>query len=206
MIQKSTMKLLHNAIKEYDKLSGKDYLVACHISRKHPMEYLTLRINHHNFWHLLGCKIDKKQEKLPDIYQMCIEQQDITEYLNYTSAVFTCKEKFDVFMEVFNFVEKAKQIRISYTDDTPDFYKFKLANGNSKGIIGYDNEFGRKNIYIPKTTQRKIVASFNNQARRIVYICSRKIGESSFERLEYETAKGVYKEILKSRIECPPLS
>ena len=156
MIYDSTKELLSIAIKEYDKLAGKEFLIGCSISKNHDTEYMVLQINRHNFWHLLGCQLDKSKlkERSLDIYDMCIKGEPIQEYLIYTKDYASSTQKKDPFLSVFNFVEKAKQIRISNTKDTPDYCKFKLVHGNACGIIGYDNDKNTKdpNTYIPKTT------------------------------------------------------
>ena len=152
MIYDSTKELLSIAIKEYDKLAGKEFLIGCSISKNHDTEYMVLQINRHNFWHLLGCQLDKSKlkERSLDIYDMCIKGEPIQEYLIYTKDYASSTQKKDPFLSVFNFVEKAKQIRISNTKDTPDYCKFKLVHGNACGIIGYDNDKNTKdpNTYI----------------------------------------------------------
>ena len=196
MIYDSTKELLSIAIKEYDKLAGKEFLIGCSISKNHDTEYLVLQINRHNFWHLLGCQLDKSKlkERSLDIYDMCIKGEPIQEYLIYTKDYASSTQKKDPFLSVFNFVEKAKQIRISNTKDTPDYCKFKLVHGNACGIIGYDNDKNTKdpNTYIPKTTQNKASQSFNNDNKRILFILSRMIQEHIFTKLEYEATPGLY--------------
>lgn len=196
MIQDSTRDVLSIAIKEYDKLAGKEFLIGCSISRNHDTEYMVLQINRHNFWHLLGCQIDKSKIKNTslDIYDMCIKGEPIQEYLIYTKDCNSSEKKKLPFLNVFNFVEKAKQIRISYTKNTPDYYKFKLVHGNATGIIGYDNDKNTKdpNLYIPKTTQSKASQSFNNENKKINFILSRMIHDTEFKKLEYEATPGLY--------------
>lgn len=79
MIYNSTKELLSIAIKEYDKLAGKEFLIGCSISKNHDTEYMVLQINRHNFWHLLGCQLDKSKlkERSLDIYDMCIKGEPI---------------------------------------------------------------------------------------------------------------------------------
>ena len=89
MIYDSTKELLSITIKEYDKLAGKEFLIGCSISKNHDTEYMVLQINRHNFWHLLGCQLDKSKlkERSLDIYDMCIKGEEMRVELSATIMI-----------------------------------------------------------------------------------------------------------------------
>ena len=205
MIYESTEKLLRTAILEYDKLAGREFLIGCGVGKNHPTECIILRINEHDFWHLLGCQIDKSKSeeiKKHNLYEMCKKGQSVRNYLVYTKDHQSCVEKSRTFLKIFHFVEKARQIRISSTGNTPDYYKFKLVHGNAYGIIGYDHDKSEKDkkIWIPKSTQSKSVGSFQKESKKIYFILSRKIHSNVFTVLEYEAVGGLYMKLK----ECLP--
>lgn len=215
MIHKTTEKILSIAIQEYEKLAGKEFLIGCSVGRNHPTEYIILQLNRHNFWHLLGCQLDKSKLKNStiDVYNMCMKGESVQDYLIYTKDSMSVEQKKDPFLNIFNFVEKAKQIRISDTKDTPDYCKFKLVHGNAHGIIGYGNDRNIKNsnIYIPKTTQSKASQSFNHDNKKILFILSRKIHDCVFKKLEYEVTPGLYMKLAahipsEYKIELPSIT
>lgn len=95
MIYESTEKLLRTAILEYDKLAGREFLIGCGVGKNHPTECIILRINEHNFWHLLGCQIDKSKSeeiKKHNLYEMCKKGQSVRNYLVYTKDHQSCVE------------------------------------------------------------------------------------------------------------------
>ena len=199
MINKSTLELLFSAIKEYDKLVGKDFLVGTYYKKDIPLEYIVIRIQKKNFWHLLGCKLLNTKE---DIYAKCLNGEDITAYLDYTKTAADSKIKYEVFMRVFNFVYYAKQIRISNTDNSPDYYNFRMASGIENGIIGYDTFRHTNNSYFPKTTQRKEVSSYYNQEKKISVILSKSIHESSFDKLEFSSSERLLPKFISEIPDC----
>lgn len=201
MITKESLELIHEAIKEYDKLVNKDYLIACNSSKNQPTEYIVLRINRHNFWHLLGCKVikhaGKNKEVCKDIYAECFNQKDIAGYVEYTHTAQDLKMKYTVFMNIFDFVKNARSVRICKTEDTPEYYQFKIAVGHYKGIIGYDYENKSLSILYPKTTQNKSIASFNsNASKKILYILSKNIDETSYDNVEFTPSKSTFKKLI----------
>lgn len=202
MISKDSMALLHNAIAEYNKLADKDYLLACNLNKNHPIEYIVIRINKHNFWHLLGCKILKKDKNNKtitlDLYNECFLKNDISEYLEYTHTSQELKTKYLIFIKIFNFVNNAKSVKVCKTDNSPEYYQFKIAVGHYSGIIGYDYENKSLSILFPKTTQDKSIDSFDNNksAKRIIYILSKAISDSSFDIIEYAPSEAVFKKVI----------
>ena len=202
MITEESMTLLYKAIEVYNRLADKDYLLACNISKNQPIEYLILRINRHNFWHLLGCKTIKTDTSNSpadiDLYAECLRKHNIAEYLVYTHTAQDLKAKYNVFMNIFDFIANAKAVRICKTDSTPEYYQFKIAVGQHTGIIGYDYENQSLSILFPKTAQNKSIGNFDNDrsAKRILYILSKPITNSSFDRIEYAPSESVFKKII----------
>ncbi len=102
-------------------------------------------------------------------------------------------------MNIFNFVKNAKTVKVCKTDNSPEYFQFKIAVGHYHGIIGYDYENKSLSILYPKTTQDKFIDNFNNDmsAKRILYILSKTIADSSFDTIEYSPSEAVFKKIIK---------
>ena len=194
MISKDTVLLLKKAIKEYDKLVEKDYLIACTISKNHPLEFYVFRIKKENFWHLLGCERINAVLNSEDLYDAFKSGRDIKNDFSYTSTAHSCKEKYNVFMHLFNFVDHAKEIQICKTDGTPEQYQFKIVSGNYYGIIGYDNN--TNGTAFPKSVQRKSISMINSNCMRISFILCKDTKESSFDYLSYCVSKKIFKTLL----------
>lgn len=198
MISQNTMELLHQAIKEYDKLKGKDYLVFYRSGRNEKLLFNILRLQQNNFWHLLGVGYDfAKKQDCPKLYELCLNEQNINEFLVYMHDNQTCMEKYKAFMRVFNFIENTKIVDIGNTNCTPDKQNFDYAIGTKDGIIGYGKDKTTETCF-PKTAQLKNIDNFNN-IKDFVFIFSKNIDALYFDKLEYSVSKN--KEIILSIFE-----
>lgn len=195
MISEDTIKLLNHAVKEYDKLVNKDFLIACTINKNHPLEFYNFRIKKENFWHLLGCERNSSVEiNSEELYEAFKNGRDIREDFSYTLSAHSCKEKYEVFNRLFNFVEHAKEIQICKTNGSPEQYQFKVVSGNYCGIIGYDSN--ERDIFFPKSVQRKSIDGINTNRMRISFILSKPITESTYNNLSYCVSKKLLETLL----------
>ena len=193
MISDEVLEFLKTAFTEYNKLVGKDYLIACYVNKNFPLEFYVFRIKKENFWHLLGCECNEITAE--ELYNIHMNGDDnIQEYLTYTANIHACREKYTVFMRLFNFIDKAKEIRISKTDGSPEQYAFKMAVGNYSGIIGYDSK--NSDILFPKSVRLKTIDSINANSMRIAFILSKAIDESSFDNADYCVSKKLFTKML----------
>ncbi|MCR5205207.1 MAG: hypothetical protein K6E47_09110 [Lachnospiraceae bacterium] len=195
MISEDVQELLYNAIRIYDTLAENDYLIIGRKSLQYPIEYFPIRLKKEYFWHLLGCKAKTNSELL---YNKCKSKEPIANLLDYAngSDVKKCKEKYDSFIKVFDFVKNAKEIRVCDTENTPDRFNFILAMGHFNGIIGYDR-YTESDIYYPKSTQSKSLSEFNskNTARKIIIIIKKKISETEYSLVVYENKKDILRSL-----------
>lgn len=187
MISNESLELLRSAIVVFDELEGNDYLLAYSSSKKQPLNFLNIRIEKKNFWHLLGCKISESTDLSHEIlYEKCFKGDNICQYLEYTSKKAEVKIKYNVFIQLFNFVEKARSIRLCVADPSQ---VFEIGAGNIKGLIGYSK---KDEFYFPKTTQSKSIFEIDKNANnKIIYIIGKEIYEDKYSKLEYEIVEGV---------------
>ena len=187
MISEKIIPLLRQALPIYDRLEGKDYLIACNIRKQFPLEFYVFRIRKENFWHLLGCECLNTDGVLnaETLYDEFKRGHSVREHLSYTSNANGCKEKYEVFKHIFDFIEHAKELRISKTNGTPEQYQFRMTSGNYKGIVGYDsrrtgsreddsqeNNSRGSDYLFPKTIQRKSISNVSREFMRISFILS----------------------------------
>jgi hypothetical protein len=186
MISEDVQELLYKAIQIYDTLAEKDYLILASKSLQYPVEFFQIRIKKEYFWHLIGCKAKTDGNVL---YDICKRRESIKQFFDYTRGnnSYTCHEKYNAFINVFDFVNKAKEIRICDTKDTPDKFNFVLALGNYKGIVGYDKYKNFKYFY-PKSSQTKSIMDFNSKktARKIIAILKKESKEYNYSDLIFE--------------------
>ena len=200
MIAEEIQNLLYDAVKIYDKYIGSDYLIIARSNPKMPIDFFQIRMKEENYWHLIGCGISKKSKFANhQLYQMCLDRKPIAEYLEYAKGggIVISRQKYGVFTDVFDFVDKAKRIRICDTENTPDRFNFAIAAGYDSGIIGYAREKD-KSLCHPKTSQTKSIESFNanKQARRIMAVLSKPCSNSLYSDVVFEYKKDVLKSII----------
>ncbi|MDO5331244.1 MAG: PBECR4 domain-containing protein [Bacillota bacterium] len=190
MISYETLALLQNAITVYDELEGKDYLLAYSSSKKQPLQFLSIKIQKKNFWHLLGCRINDESMINHDmLYEKCINGENICWHLDYTSKKSEVSTKYNVFMQIFNFIDKGRAIRLCIADQTQ---VFEIGAGNIKGLIGYSKDEKGEHYY-PKTTQSKSIYEIDKNANyKIVFVLSKFFGEDVYKTVEYEIVNGIY--------------
>lgn len=197
MISEKVQTLLFEAIQIFDALTEKDYLLFGQRGLRHSIEVFPIRIRKEHFWHLLGCKATKK---IDDLYGRCKKRENIKDFVDYAngSTEKLCFDKYSTFRKVFDFVNKAKEIKICDTTDTPDKFNFVLAVGHYNGIIGYDNN-PFSCFFFPKSTQSKPIKEFNsnNQARKVVAIVEKPYFCPYFNKVSYEIKQNILKEIVQ---------
>ena len=158
MISKDNYELVKKAIKVYNNLKDKTYLILYKVNYKQKSKMMEITILEENFWHLVGCKIDPSFDLTPEqkhqLYLACLAGEDVSEPLIYTRQAQDVSKKANVVIKVFDFVTYAKSIRLCYADGAPEATMFRIGAGSSNGIIGYcDETIGM----IPKTAQQKSI-------------------------------------------------
>lgn len=201
MITNGILELLHNAIYEYDKKCGKSYLVAFSSGRKNEMNVIQLHFTQSYFWHLLGCKLveDSVQGKKAAYYK-CLKREDISDKVNTIHSFSEIQDKYNAFMQVFDFVKNAKNMKIGFTENCPEQFIFRTGIGSLSGMIGYDYpEKGKHGYLIPKSAQRKSLSKVSRNLNKILFILSKKNENTFYFNMEYEIKNGVF-EALKAQI------
>ena len=170
MISKESYELVKKAIKVHNRLKDRTYLILYKTSVKEFSSAIEVSILEENFWHLVGCKIDNSLNLTPfqkhSLYLSCVNEKDISSSLVYTRQLQDVSKKVNVILNTFDFITNAKQIRISYTDNTPEAVMFKVGVGTNCGIIGYCRE---RNGMIPKTAQQKSIYKINPTANDKIF-------------------------------------
>lgn len=197
MITPGIMEILHESIQIYDKLCGKSYLIA--FGSKNDYEFVEIIIKQSSFWHLLGCNLEAdSNEGKNDTYMKCKNREDISEKVSSIHSFSEIKEKSSAMENVFDFIEKASQIKIGYAVGCPEEYIFKIGAGNNLGIIGYDYpNKGKSNLLFPKSAQLKPISKISKNTYKVLMILSKDISQKDYNNIEYEIKKDVYLEIIK---------
>ncbi|MDE6749381.1 MAG: hypothetical protein K2K21_10055 [Lachnospiraceae bacterium] len=197
MITPGIMKILHESIQIYDKLCGKSYLIA--FGSKNNYKFAEVIIKQSSFWHLLGCNLeDDSNDGKNDTYMKCKNREDISEKVSSIHSFSEIKEKSTAMQNVFDFIEKANQIKIGYAIGCPEEYIFKIGTGNNLGIIGYDYpNKGKPNLLFPKSAQLKALSKISKDTYKVIMILSKDISQRDYNNIEYEIKKDVYLEIIK---------
>lgn len=197
MITPGIMKILHESIQIYDKLCGKSYLIA--FGSKNNYKFAEVIIKQSSFWHLLGCNLeDDSNDGKNDTYVKCKDREDISEKVSSIHSFSEIKEKSTAMQNVFDFIEKANQIKIGYAIGCPEEYIFKIGTGNNLGIIGYDYpNKGKPNLLFPKSAQLKSLSKISRDTYKVIMILSKDISQRDYNNIEYEIKKDVYLEIIK---------
>ena len=197
MISKKSMNELHRAIKKYDKLVNKTYLLA-YKKDESTFEFIEIKIEECNFWHLLGCKLptsktNKYDEHHHIYYEKCLNGEDISQDLSYAEGhkEKDVVEKRQTIESVFDFVSNAKGLKLSKSGE----YNFQLAIGSVIGIIGYNNNH---NVYYPKTAQNKDINKIitrtysTRKLNRITIILSKNNNSLEYNHIEFEAGKDLF--------------
>lgn len=197
MISKKSMNELHRAIKKYDKLVNKTYLLA-YKKDESTFEFIEIKIEECNFWHLLGCKLptsktNKYDEHHHIYYEKCLNGEDISQDLSYAEGhkEKDVVEKRQTIESVFDFVSNAKGLKLSKSGE----YNFQLAIGSVIGIIGYNNNH---NIYYPKTAQNKDINKIitrtysTRKLNKITIILSKDNNNLEYNHIEFEAGKDLF--------------
>lgn len=197
MISKKSMNELHRAIKKYDKLVNKTYLLA-YKKDESTFEFIEIKIEECNFWHLLGCKLPTSKTNRYDehhhiYYEKCLNGEDISQDLSYAEGhkEKDVVEKRQTIESVFDFVSNAKGLKLSKSGE----YNFQLAIGSVIGIIGYNNNH---NIYYPKTAQNKDINKIitrtysTRKLNKITIILSKDNNNLEYNHIEFEAGKDLF--------------
>ncbi len=197
MISSQNMQYINIAIKAFNPLVGKTYLIAFSSSSKKPLDFIEVQINEKNFWHLTGCRFDEElnlpAEAKDELYKACLNGSDISDYLRYTDAPNDVKVKCNVLQNIFNFIDNAKILLITDAEGTPEQYMFSTGIGTNQGLVGY---IENKHIYIPKTAQDKSINIKKNVNNKIRIILSRSSTGREYGTIEYEAAKDLFTKLL----------
>lgn len=194
---------IFNAIKIYDELCGREYFILYSYSKEKEPEFVELRFEHFNFWHLIGCKIEDTNESKLEIYDRVLNQTATDDIFDRINQIYGQKEiyqKVEVIKKVFNFVKMAKVIGIGKNKISPESFQFEMGIGNDFGIIGYDKDKKNRGKSIPKTTRDKRLKELCKTKGKILFILSKNINDNTYSNLEYEIKKEIldeYKYILE---------
>jgi hypothetical protein len=195
MISQEILAILQKHIQTYDEKCGKDYLIVISTGKKNKPDFCEITFNHYNYWHLLGCKTTSKDAFLT--YENCKNYQDVSKDINLLYGLSTFYKKEHTFDQVFDFVNKAKSVRLGYTTIGPEQFRLTMAIGNSIGIIGYDFPKNPvRKFLIPKSCQEKSLKMVSNESRKILFILSKKSGHKYYDRIDYEIKKDLSKEFV----------
>ena len=199
MISKENMGYIHSAIKIYNDLVNKVYLIAYRESINKPLKYMEIRLAESNFWHLTGCRLpdmkenaDISNENKAQIYNDCLMGKDISSLLYYTEASQDVKVKCDIIQKVFNFVSRAKELRIVDTENTDKQGKFYIGIGKGEGLIGYDKKDG---LFFPRTAQHRTVFLKGTSGDKINFVISRPLSAKAYGYLEFKVSDKVFSSI-----------
>lgn len=197
MITSGIMEILHESIQIYDRLCGKNYLMV--FGSKNKYKYIQLTIRQSSFWHLLGCEldIDTNQGK-QNTYLRCKNKEDISDKVSSIHSFSEITEKYSAMKNVFDFIAKAKEIKICYAVNCPEEYLFKIGTGNQTGVIGYDYPNNNPlNLLFPKSAQLKSISKISRSSDRVLMILSKNINEKYYDRIEFEIKKNICSELIE---------
>ena len=184
---------IHKNSQLYELRNNHDYLLVFNQGKKYKNKFIEISFKHINFWHLVGCKLDKNVDaKLA--YEDCRNGVDIFSDVSLCHTVEEALIKNDIFENTFDFIAKAKHIKLVYTANSPEQYTFFMAIGNENGVVGYDYPKDRNNrikYLFPKSTQNKSLSKISKNYHKVVYILSKRYDEKEYKNLEYEIKNGV---------------
>lgn len=204
MIRKTYMPYIHKAIKIYDLFVGKTFLLAYHENRKHPFNFIEIKFEHNNFWHLVGCKIDKSlnfDNKI--IYQDCLNGKDISQMLLYSDKEENISAKSETIEKVFDFINKG--VRVTDKNCKNNSWSFDIALGDSCGFVGYDKE--SKSTYFPRTVQKRDIDDLKKKANKhIIIVLQKENSDIEYNRLAYEASHGLFSKLKPEQFKDYPLA
>lgn len=197
MITSGIMKILHESIRIYDKLCGKNYLII--FGSRNKYKFIQLTIRQSSFWHLLGCSLDSDtNDGKHNTYLKCRNQEDVSDKISSVHSFSEITEKYSAVKNVFNFIEKASQVKICHVENCPEEYLFKIGVGNNIGIIGYDYPNDKSsNLLFPKSAQLKSISKLSKNPDRVLMILSKDIKQKYYYQIEYEIKKDIHSELIK---------
>lgn len=197
MITSGIMEILHESIQIYDKLCGKNYLIV--FGSKNNYKFIQLTIRQSSFWHLLGCCLDEDtNDGKRKTYLRCKNREDISNKVSSVHNFSEIEGKYLAMKNVFDFIAKAKEIKICYAVNCPEEYLFKIGAGNQTGIIGYDYPNNNpSNLLFPKSAQLKSIFKISRSPDRVLMILSKNISEKHYNKVEYELRKNIYSDLIE---------
>lgn len=147
----------------------------------------------------MGCSLEAdSNEGKNDTYMKCKDGEDISGKVSSIHSFSEIKEKSSAIQNVFDFIEKASQIKIGYAIGCPEEYLFKIGVGNNLGIIGYDYpNRGKSNFLFPKSSQLKPISRIAKGTYKVLMILSKDISHRDYSNIEYEIKKDVYLKIIE---------
>lgn len=198
MISKENYELVKKAIKIHSKLKDRTYLILYKVSAKQTSKVMETQILEENFWHLVGCKIDDTLALDPvhkhQLYIDCLGGKDVSGSLVYTRQAQDVSKKAYVVINMFDFIDNAKSIRLCHTEGTPEAAMFKVGAGSNNGVIGYSE--GEKGM-IPKTAQQKSIFKIKSDANdKIFLVISKLYGNTKYNRIDYAVSKKILPSIV----------
>lgn len=195
MITKGIMEILHESIQIYDELCGKSYLLL--FGSKNKYEYIEIVFKQSAFWHLLGCELEPdSMGGKANTYAECKKRHDILDKVTSIHNFSEILEKSDAMKNVFNFIEKAKEIKIGCAANCPEQYLFRIGSGNENGIIGYDYpNYGNRGLLFPKSAQLKSISKISRNTDKVLLILSKELNQRDYFKIEYEIKKGIYSQV-----------
>lgn len=197
-ITNNDLEQLHMAAQIYDKLKGKDYLIAYGTNSRKEIKFTEIRINPKNFWHLLGYHIKNNidNDTRPILYNIILEKDTdnfelLKNSLECTHDKQIRNDKYNVFMKVFNFINKANVVDLANTQNTPDKYNFDFAIGNDFGIVGYRRDYDERTNpkNIPVSIQKKNIDKLNKPMNTMFAIFSKGLLTDMYDTLNYSVSK-----------------
>ncbi|MDO4523184.1 MAG: hypothetical protein Q4B57_08585 [Eubacteriales bacterium] len=188
MISENIQKILFDNIHIYEEKNNKDYFICFSIGKNHVPEYEEICFRSENYWHLLACKLHEGENE--QIYAKCLNGEDITKYIGIAEG-HTLKdvyEKEKVFKGVFDFVRRAKEVKIAYANGA-DQDTFTMAIGKDN-IVGYGRPKGcNTGLMFPKSCQTKSIGRITRVPKKILFILSKQKTESKYTQVEYIASK-----------------
>lgn len=148
---------------------------------------------------MLGCEldIDTNQGK-QNTYLRCKNKEDISDKVSSIHSFSEITEKYSAMKNVFDFIAKAKEIKICYAVNCPEEYLFKIGTGNQTGVIGYDYPNNNPlNLLFPKSAQLKSISKISRSSDRVLMILSKNINEKYYDRIEFEIKKNICSELIE---------
>lgn len=194
---------LHYSAELYSKIANTFLLFIFNQNKNRPFDFYEIYFGAENFMHLAG--IRSTTLSATDFYEACLYSTICIEDCTPSHSKTNMNEKLSILKDMLNF-QYSKCYKIGEKNLITRENDFRMATGNSSGVIGYDlrvpmrgsNEVNKDKKPFPTTLLTNPITSYCSDPKKIYFILQKRDDNQPYSHIYFEIKKGLLAEILLS--------